>query len=135
MKLLLKIVGLVLVVVVIAIVLIPMLVSVDKMVEPVAEQVKKATGRDLMIDGDASLTVFPSLSLQLNQVRLSNMPGGSRPDMISMAQLDVHIPLLSLVSGELKVERFVIRQPDILLETDASGKANWDMVQTPAAQK
>lgn len=128
MKIFIRLFGILLVVVVAAALLIPLFVSTDDLVEPIASQVKSITGRDLAIDGDASLSVFPALALQLNQVRLSNMATGSRPDMIKMQQLDVHIPWMSLFSGELQVDKFVIREPDILLETDASGLANWDML-------
>jgi AsmA protein len=128
MKTIFKVIGLLLVLVVVAALVIPLFISTDDLVEPIAGQVKSATGRELAIDGDSSLSIFPALALQLNQVRLSNMATGSRPDMVKMQQLDVHIPWMSLFSGELQVERFVIREPDILLETDADGNANWDLV-------
>lgn len=127
MKTLAKILGVLLLLIVIAAVAIPMLVSVEDLAEPIAAEVKTATGRELTVTGETSLSVFPNLSLQLNQVSLSNMPGGTRDAMVTMQQLDVHIPWMALFSGQLSVERFVIRQPDILLETDASGNANWNL--------
>lgn len=51
-----------------------------------------------------------------------------------MQQLAVHIPWLSLLGGELKLEKFVINEPDILLETDKSGKANWQLFDAVAKQ-
>ena len=81
-----------------------------------------------MIDGEKSFSVFPSLSLQLQDVRLSDIDSGSKADMITMKSLKLHIPWLSIFSGELIIERFVIEQPNILLETDKEGRNNWQLL-------
>lgn len=60
------------------------------------------------------------------------MATGSRPDMFAMEQLAVHIPWLSALSGEAKLERFVINNPKIILETDKQGNANWQLLPTRA---
>ncbi|MCX2982002.1 AsmA family protein [Halieaceae bacterium IMCC14734] len=127
MKTLATILGVLVFLIIAAVVAIPMLISVDDLAAPIAAEVKTATGRELTVAGDTSLSVFPSLSVQLNDVSLSNMTGGTRDAMITMQQLDVHIPWLALFSGQLSVERFVIRQPNILLETDAGGMGNWNL--------
>ena len=62
------------------------------------------------------------------------MKSGSRADMASMQQLAVHIPWLSLFGGEFKLDKFVINEPDILLETDKNGKANWQLFDALAEQ-
>ena len=122
MKTLATILGVLVFLIIAAVIAIPLLVSVDDLAEPIAAEVKTATGRELTVAGETSLSV------QLNDVSLSNMPGGTRDAMITMQQLDVHIPWLALFSGQLSVERFVIRQPNILLETDADGVGNWNLV-------
>jgi AsmA protein len=130
MKTLLKVLGLLLALLVAIALLVPMFISMDDITQTIADQVEATTGRTLAVDGEKSLTVFPSLALQLEQVRFSNSAGSSRPDMATIESLDVHIPWLSLLSGELKVEKFVINNPDILLEIDAAGNANWDIMPT-----
>ena len=47
------------------------------------------------------------------------MDSGTKAEMITMNSQEVHIPWLSIFSGELNIERFVIKQPNIFLETDA----------------
>lgn len=128
MKLLLKILAALVVLLILAVVLVPVFISTADITNEISRQVNTNTGRELVIEGEKSLSILPSLSLQLNQVRLTNMESGSQPNMISMERLDIHIPWMALFSGELSIERFVIEEPTILLETDAEGNANWDML-------
>jgi AsmA protein len=44
-----------------------------------AEQVKSATGRDLTIEGDVSLSIFPTVGIEVGEVAFSNAPGASAP--------------------------------------------------------
>ena len=128
MKTLLKIVGVILLLCIALIVVAPFVIPTDTIFNKVSEQVEKTTGRTLTIDGEKSLSVFPSLKLELNDVHFSNMESGSRQDMASMKQLAIHIPWFSLFGGEFKLDKFVLNEPDILLETDKNGKANWQLL-------
>ncbi|TMP10776.1 AsmA family protein [Pseudoalteromonas sp. S3178] len=134
MKTLLKIVGVILLLCIALIVAAPFLIPTDTIFNKVSEQVEKTTGRTLTINGDKTLSVFPSLKLELNDVHFANMETGSREDMASMEQLAVHIPWFSLFGGEFKLDKFVINEPNILLETDKNGKANWQLFDAVAEQ-
>ena len=134
MKTLLKIVGVILLLCIALIVAAPFLIPTDTIFNKVSEQVEKTTGRTLTINGDKTLSVFPSLKLELNDVHFANMETGSRDDMASMEQLAVHIPWFSLFGGEFKLDKFVINEPNVLLETDKNGKANWQLFDAVAEQ-
>jgi uncharacterized protein involved in outer membrane biogenesis len=91
----------------------------------IAAAVKSATGRDLSIGGNFKLGLGLSPTLAVDNVSLSNMPGGSRPVMINLNHLDVKVELIPLLSKKIKVNRIILDGADILLETDAKGKGNW----------
>lgn len=116
------------------IVLVPLFVSNDDIVQQISRHVKDATGRTLIVDGDKSLSIVPSLTLTLDNVRLSNMSSGSQADMVMMNKLDIHIQWLSLLRGKLVIDRFVVEQPNILLETDKQGVSNWQFYPTITAE-
>jgi uncharacterized protein involved in outer membrane biogenesis len=97
----------------------------------VAEQVRAATGRDLAIDGDMSLSLLPSPALSVSGVRLANLPGGSAPDMARLKSLDVHVALVPLLSGKIQVTSVTLVEPVVLLERLPNGEANWQF--TPPA--
>ena len=134
MKTLLKIVGVILLLCIALIVAAPFLIPTDTIFNKVSQQVEQTTGRTLTIKGDKTLSVFPALKLELNDVHFANMESGSRADMASMKQLAVHIPWFSLFGGEFKLDKFVINEPNILLETDKNGKANWQLFDAVAEQ-
>ncbi|MBE0361966.1 AsmA protein [Pseudoalteromonas ulvae UL12] len=138
MKTLLKIFAGVVVALVLLIIAIPFLLPVDYIFEKVSTSVEQTTGRTLTIKGEKSLSVFPSLKLELNDVRLANLKASNESDMVSMKQLAIHIPYLSVLSGDVELEKFVIQQPRILLEKMSDGQVNWQLVQptsTPTPSK
>jgi AsmA protein len=93
--------------------------------------VKRATGRDLALNGPISLK--PSLwpTIQARDVTFSNPPGFSRPQMASLQGLELQMALLPILSGKFQIDSLVLLHPDILLETDGAGHPNWQM--TPQA--
>ena len=115
----------VLVLIAVALVAVPFLVPSDEIKTQLMQQVKAATGRDLSIDGTVSVSVFPSLSVQLGNVALSNPPGFAAKDLVRLGELDVKLKLLPLVSGRVEIDSFVLVDPVIALEVSKDGRADW----------
>lgn len=88
---------------------------------------KEATGRDLAIDGDLTLTILPSPALSVASVRLASIPGAGQPDMIRLKSLQVEIALRPLLGGKIAVQRVRLIEPEIVLEKLADGRVNWDL--------
>jgi AsmA protein len=101
------------------------LISTQDIFDQVSTKVEQSTGRTLTVNGELNLKVFPALLLELNDVHFANATGGSKPNMATVDELLIHIPWLSIFSGQLTIEKFVINNPDILLEKTAEGKVNW----------
>jgi uncharacterized protein involved in outer membrane biogenesis len=86
--------------------------------------VKNATGRDLVLGEKIKLKFGLSPALVLGNIAFQNAPWGSRPEMITVKRLEVQVALLPLILGHIDVKRFVLIQPDILIETNRSGVSN-----------
>jgi uncharacterized protein involved in outer membrane biogenesis len=101
--------------------------------QPAADAVRRATGRELTVGGDihVSLGLTPALTVQ--DIRLANAAWGSRPEMARLGRLEVQVALLPLIRGAVEVERFILIEPDILVETDSRGRSNLDFTTAPAA--
>ena len=125
MRILLKSIAIILFVLVILIVAATQLISTQDLFDQVSTKVEQTTGRTLTVNGKQSLSLFPSLSLALNDVHFSNIKGGSKQDMASITELLIHIPWFSVFSGELNIDKFVINNLEILLEKSIEGKVNW----------
>ncbi len=108
-----------------AAVIVPFFIPMDSIKQELQAQVKEATGRDLIIDGDFKVKLLPEATIQAGNVRFQNAAGGSRADMVTLKELRVHVAILPLLSSRVEVKEFVLDQPDILLEVDKNGQANW----------
>ena len=92
----------------------------------ISEQVKAATGRDLVISGDIDLEVSLNPALTVEGVSFANAASGSRPQMVTIGRLEAQVELWPLLFGDVRVQRLVIIGLDALLETDAEGRGNWE---------
>jgi len=93
--------------------------------------VKQATGRDLILQGPINLGLSLQPTLVVRGASLSNPAGFSRPQMVTLEELDLKLALIPLLSHRVVVDRLVLVKPDILLEMNAQGQTNWQF--TPEA--
>jgi AsmA family protein len=90
----------------------------------IAAAVKNATGRELVLGEKIKLKFGLSPALVLGNIAFQNAPWGSRPDMITVKRLEIQVALIPLILGHIDVKRFMLIQPDILIETNRSGVSN-----------
>jgi AsmA protein len=91
----------------------------------IAAAVKQATGRDVTLAGPLAVKLSWVPTLTAQDVRLSNIPGGSAPDMAQIAEIETRIALLPLFQHRLDIQDLVLRHPTVLLERTADGRPNW----------
>ncbi|MFA6141408.1 MAG: AsmA family protein [Hyphomicrobium sp.] len=90
-------------------------------------RVKAETGRDLIIGGGASFTIFPSLGLRLGDISLSAPPGMGGDPLLKATSFDVGVRLMPLLRQEIVVDRVELNDPVFSLRIDADGRRTWDM--------
>ena len=91
----------------------------------IIEAVRRATGRELVLAGPLHLTYGLNPVLEAEDVSFANAPGGSRPQMMRAERMEVQVALLPLLSRRVEIDHVTLVRPDILLETDAQGRGNW----------
>ncbi|PVV10929.1 MAG: hypothetical protein B6D77_07570 [gamma proteobacterium symbiont of Ctena orbiculata] len=120
-------VGMVLLLIIAAVILIPMFVDPNDHKERIVAEVKKATGRDLSIEGDIGLSVFPRLALELNGLTLSNAEGFKGGDFAAVKHAEVGVNLLPLLFDRLlEVDTVRVDGLKLNLAKSKSGVTNWD---------
>ncbi|MEW6983012.1 AsmA family protein [Colwelliaceae bacterium 6471] len=107
-------------------------ISTHDIVVQLTSKVQDITGRRLAVGKEAELGLFPSLTLELPEIRFANVSGSKHDEMVTMDKLVVHIPWLSLLSKQLVIEKFVFVAPKFFLEQDTDGKGNWQFNQQVA---
>ena len=96
------------------------------------EAVRRATGRELTIAGPVRLAWSLTPRLEASDISLANPPGMSRPAMAHVARVEAEVGLLPLLSRRVEIARIRLERPDVLLERDAEGRANWEFPLPPA---
>ncbi|HWA47343.1 MAG TPA: AsmA family protein, partial [Dongiaceae bacterium] len=114
----------------------PFFIDLNDYKAEIAAQAKKATGRELAIDGDISLSILPTPGVTVSGVRFGNVPGGSVPDMATLDSATVKVALMPLISGKVEVESVVLNKPTFIFEKLPDGSGNWQIapeVEAPEA--
>ena len=112
---------------VVAVVALTMFFDPNDYKDEISAAVEQSTGRQLTLDGDLELDIFPGIRIALGEATLSNAAGfGAEPfAQIDGASLAVGLlPLLSrrLEIGEARLEGLILN-----LERNATGDSNWQM--------
>ena len=95
--------------------------------DEIAAEVEKATGRELTIEGDLSLSVFPWLAVEVGRTRLANAPGFGDEPFASFERAELSVRLLPLIlRRELAVGTATLDSLVLNLEVAESGRTNWD---------
>lgn len=126
-------IGVLLIALVVAVIAIIKNIDFNQYKGEIAQQVKAATGRDLIIAGDLDLSISLNPRISVNNVTFANAPWGSAPNMMSIKRFAADMSLMPLLSGEIKINQVILEGVEVLAEVDNSGKANWDFA-TPVPQ-
>lgn len=95
--------------------------------EDVAEAVEKRTGRELLIEGDISLSIFPWLAIELGPTTLGNAPGFDDTPFAQFDRAKLSVRLLPmLLRREVAVNTAELEALRLNLQVDGKGRNNWD---------
>ncbi len=95
--------------------------------DDITAAVQDATGRELSIEGDLSLSLFPWLGLSLGETRLSNAAGeNTEKDFARVESVDINVKLLPLLQQRIEMKTLRLRGLRVNLSRTADGRSNWD---------
>lgn len=98
----------------------------NKVKDTIQNQVKKQTGRDLIIAGDLEPSVFPWAGVSISDITLANAEGfGSQP-FAAVGSADVKVELLPLIKRVVNVRTVDLNGLSLDLQRAADGTTNWD---------
>ncbi|OUR64611.1 hypothetical protein A9Q79_04730 [Methylophaga sp. 42_25_T18] len=120
-----KIIAGLFVVVMITVVVLVSTVDINQYKPELIKVVEEATGRKLQIGGELAFGLSLVPTVLVEDVKFSNASWGSKPEMLSLNKFEVEVALLPLLSGNIQVNRVILLDPEILLETNKKGLGNW----------
>ena len=93
----------------------------------ISAAVKQATGRDLVISGDISVSVFPWLAVDIGHTELGNAGGFTADQFLSFEDASLSVRIIPLiVRRQLEVGTATLDGLTVNLEVAANGTTNWD---------
>ncbi|MDH5262546.1 MAG: AsmA family protein [Gammaproteobacteria bacterium] len=105
--------------------------------EEIANSVKNQTGREMTIEGDISLELFPWLAVEVGKASLGNAPGFGDEPMASFDRASFSVRLLpAILRQEIVVGAADIEALRLNLVVDKRGRSNWsDLAEGGAADE
>ena len=95
--------------------------------DEIAAGVKEATGRDLTIEGDLSLSIFPWLAIEVGHTELGNAQGFGDEPFMRFDEASLSVRMLPLIfSQHVAVGTASLAGLMVNLEVAADGSTNWD---------
>lgn len=133
MKMALKIGGGLLALIIVVLLVAPFFIDLNSYKGMIAEQAKAATGRDLVIEGDISLSLLPIPSVSVEGIKFGNAPSGAAANMAEIEKVKVEVALLPLLSSNVEIKSVSLVNPVIVLEKLADGTGNWEIAPADGA--
>lgn len=102
------------------------LLPADKVAQIAAEQIRKATGREVTISCDVSLSIWPVLGASVGELEVGNADWSEQGPMLTASNAALGIDAAALLSGEIRITNIEAHAPTIRLESRADGRASWE---------
>jgi AsmA protein len=112
---------------VVAILAVPAFVDPNQFKPEISAAVKDSTGRDLTIDGDIKLSLFPWLGITTGALTLSNAQGFENKPFVTVTTSDISVQLLPLLlEKKIAINQIVLKGLALNLARNNQGLNNWD---------
>lgn len=103
----------------------PIFVNFNQYKTEICDAAKSAIGREVSISGDIKLSLLPSPTIQIMNVRVANIKGASHPHMVLVDRLEASLSVLPLLKRHLEFRKVSLVKPRFFLEELPSGEKNW----------
>lgn len=117
----------VVVLVVVVAIALPLLIDPNDYQDDIETIVRQQTGREITIEGDMQLRVFPWLGLALGPVRMANVPGFDERPFAQVHSAQVSLRVLPLLFAR-RIDLGVLSLDGLQLNlaVNAAGQSNWE---------
>lgn len=132
LKILLWALGVVVALVLLATIILWIFFPAEQVKQMAVSRATEALGREVSV-GDLSMSFWGGFGVELQDVKVANLPEFSESYLLEADYADLKLSLLPLISGEYEIDRLVIEKPRIILHKLADGTVNYDFTATDSA--
>lgn len=99
--------------------------DVEKYRPQIEAQATNAIGRKISFGGPISMSLWPSLAIQVQDVRVANPTWTEKRSMLTAGTIDFSIAIMPLLQRKIAIERVFLDNIELSLEESAKGEKNW----------
>ncbi len=121
-------------VVIAAILALVLLVNPNQFKPLIVEQAQKYTGLELVMEGDISWQLFPSIGFEVGKTELRNPEGFTNQNMFKVDTVGIDVSVMPLFSQQLEIGNITLDGAEFSLETLKDGRQNIDALTTKQSQ-
>ncbi len=111
------------------------MVPSERIAQAVSAQFEAMTGRKMALTGEVKPRLWPSLGVTTGPVSIANADWAESDQPLFRAEsLSIDVNLGALMGGEVKILGLSADQPEINLERDKDGQANWVFAASAAGE-
>lgn len=124
------------VILIVGLLALPSLIPSSVYKENIETQLTRELAREVRVQGDVKLSVFPVIKANTGRVEIDNPGGFTQERFAEMDAMSARIKLFPLFSKRVEIASFNLKNPSINLEKRADGQTNWAFNQedTPAPE-
>lgn len=106
--------------------ILPFVINPNDFKPEIIAAVKDKTGRELVLDGELKLSLFPWAGISTEKIALSNAPGFQDRPFATIDEGHIGVRLLPLLSKKVELSRIMLKGALLNLARNEQGITNWD---------
>lgn len=107
----------------------------ERVAQIAVDQLRIATGRDVAINGDISLTLWPVVGVRAQGLEVGNAKWADQGPMLQAENAAIGIDAKSLLRGEVRITNIEAQSPTLRLEQRMDGRASWEFTDSSGEAK
>ncbi len=108
-------------------------INLNQVKKLITNNVKEATGRELVINGRLHIELSWWPTLRAENVTFSNPSWAQQPYLLQAKEVTLQLKLMPLFSGDVELESVELQGAEFWLATNQQGTGNWELDWVPKA--
>ena len=109
------------------------LMPADQVARIAADQLRSATGREVTVSGDVSITLWPVVGASVGSLEIGNADWSQQGPMLTAQNVAIGLETAALLRGDIRITHLEATSPTIRLESRKDGRVNWQFTDATGA--
>ena len=104
--------------------------------ERVASQLSELTGKQVHLNGDGSVSLWPFMRVSYHDVTIGDgLAPADLPPLVQIEGLEASLSLTSAIWGDARLSQVTLIRPSFAVQVNSAGRDNWSVRKGPLADR